>query len=252
MFKPNYFINFLIVAGLLLLAVSCGSDSGNDNDKAVEELPDDYNLPTQLTYASTDQYIAETFYPIGWSPNGKLAYIVEPDAGETGFYLFRFAVLDTESNSVVDEWEITVDDEVEYTEQNLQTTWEENYSKFKNLLLENEIRPKEMELQPLQFTYNKNDYTVRIETQTSGPNEEGFSVVEEYSIVVEGGEAGSKTMEQTVPDNMTNAIDVKAFGVLLNPFNDMAAIVYGVERLGFGGPPSTLHLHIQGADLGNL
>ncbi|RLD79666.1 MAG: hypothetical protein DRJ10_08510, partial [Bacteroidetes bacterium] len=110
-------------------------DINNQNQGEGKYVAGDYRIPNELIYnEQANDFLIDKLYPIGWSNDGKFAYIVEPADEGSGFYLFELVVFDLVNNKIIWSWK---PDESE--EGDLETTWKENYENFKETLNKYEV-----------------------------------------------------------------------------------------------------------------
>ena len=88
--------------------------------------------------------IPETFFPIGWSRDGKFAYYVEPVDEACGCYFAKLVIQDLRTDKII--WEFKyqgeeVNDENTLVE-NLETLWAKNKNLFSEKLRANKIEQK--------------------------------------------------------------------------------------------------------------
>ena len=120
------------------------------------QVPEHYSLPAELQYAEPGTYqvedktyplyIIDKFYPIGWSKDGKLAYMEEPADEAVGAYFFQFHILDLNTGKDVFSWKPEEDPE----DGSLSQMFEDHKELFEGKL-------KEMGIIPQQFKLEESD-----------------------------------------------------------------------------------------------
>src|SRR5690606_32256111 len=95
-----------------------------DSDKSWEDQP----------------FITESFYPIGWSRDGKFAYYVEPADEACGCYFGRFVIQDLKTDKILWQDEYTGEMEV-VPEETLDSFWPKKQKEYAAKLKEYGIEP---------------------------------------------------------------------------------------------------------------
>ncbi len=245
------------VLGIFLFAlVSCGgsqvNDGENDNpdSNVVNNIKDvdaqDFTIPKELTYTrGTHGFNYDKFYPIGWSKDGKFAYIKEPADEGSGFYLFEIIILDIVNNKLVWSWKPE-----ELEEGSMQATWKENYDLFAQHLNEAEItQTKDFKMEPTTTSYKGNDYEIVMETSTEVDPDYGVDLIKEIEINLQSGELGVKQILSEKTDSRDYILSAYIPGFLLSQHDDRIVVICQKERIGAGGPPNIVFFEIIGSDL---
>ena len=276
------------LAGILLLLfyTACGSSSEDQQEKSQaqavpesapqvekeaspqalkpvqkEEKSIDYPLPQALNFygkAQHEDYHAANFYlvsqfrPIGWSKDGKLAYVVEPADQACGCYFFKIEVQDMVEDQVLWEWEYSSEEEGS-PYQNLEEVWKGEYEKFKTVLNQQGILPLEkVDYQPgFKFSHADKSYRILLDLKQKKADWNYFDAITEESIKVESKGEGIKQVYSHSAMEFSLLMDANIAGVLKSPFEDRIAIVYRLENRGYEGPPNVLDCRLIGCDLGN-
>lgn len=208
--------------------------------------PCDYSQPAKLNYIAKDgNYLVDAFRPIGWSADGKFAFITEYADEASGGYFINISIQDMTTNKIVWKWEY-FDDAVG---ENLNVVWNREYTKFKDTLNSFAIEQyKNTEISKGSIVYNKAQYQLNLETETQTDPDFGFQVVTEYKLMLEkSGQAKQfYTHKEDTPSMILGAIVV---GYIQSPNAELIAVLYQKERRGYEGPPSVVMFSLAGCDL---
>ncbi len=247
---------YTLLGIFLFVLVSCGGSQANDEENqnpdsnVVDNINDvdaqDYVLPEELIYTSSRHgFNYDKFYPIGWSKDGKFAYIMEPADEGSGFYLFEIIILDIVNNKLVWSWKPE-----ESEDGSLQSTWKENYDLFAQHLSEAEIsQTKDFKLESTTMSYKGNDYEVVMETSTDIDPDYGVDLIKEVEINLQSKELGVKQIYNEKTDGRDYILSAYIPGFLLSQHDDRIVIICQKERIGAGGPPNIVFFEIIGSDL---
>ncbi|NJO88632.1 MAG: hypothetical protein HC831_06435 [Chloroflexia bacterium] len=247
---------YLLLSIFLFALVSCGGSeaNGEENDNPdsnivnnIKDVDDqDFTLPEELAYTSTRHgFNYDKFYPIGWSKDGKFAYIMEPADEGSGFYLFEIVILDIVNNKLVWSWKPE-----ESEDGNVQSTWKENYDLFAQHLNEAEIIPtKDFKLEPTSASYKGNDYEIIMETASEVDPDYGVDMIKEIEINLQSTELGVKQIYNQKTDGRDYILSAYIPGFLLSQHDDRIVVICQKERIGAGGPPNIVFFELIGSDL---
>lgn len=249
----NSKISHLIVVIFCFLAISCNNNNGEngqaDSSNVEQNIQSDKNvfeLPKELEYTrSKDGFSYDRLYPIGWSKDGKFAYIVEPAEEESGFYLFEIIILDIVNNKVVWSWKPE-----ESEEGDLATTWKDNYEIFEKQLNEAEIQQsKKFELKATKGSYKGNEYELIMESKTKTDPDFGVDMVDEFILKIISDELGTKDFYEQKTNSLDYILSAYVPGYLLSPHDDRIVVICHLERIGATGPPNVVFFELVGTDL---
>lgn len=194
------------------------------------QVPDHYSLPQELKYAEEETYqvedqtyplyIIDKFYPIGWSKDGKLAYMEEPADEAVGAYFFQFHILDLNTGKDVFTWKPEEDPE----DGSLSQMFEGNKELFEGKLKENGIIPQEFSLEEANVQMDK--------TMAENPFF-GCDVVKNVKLT-----SGDTVIYENLNNDEYNVnLDQSVAGVLKCPYSDMEAVMVKTVHRGYEGPP---------------
>lgn len=248
---------FQFIILIVLILSACGDSSTNNsnnsttdnqnnnqtnmNDNKVHE----YSLPKLITYVETDNLVSN-FYPIGWSKDGKLAYIEEPADEATGFYFFKLVVQDLKTDKQEIIFEYNESDEKE--EATLQSTWNENYELFKEKLNAQKIIPIEnIQLGKTEFENNEKKYQIEVKTETRNDDMFGLDVIKKAQVIVKSGDKEKNILTYKSDDGLI--LEFNVVGILQSPYENKVAVIYTTTQRGYEGPPHVIQAHIAGCNL---
>lgn len=264
----NSIKNYLLVFTIVLLAssfnLSCSwfssedidstsngttteiSSQDLDNNTKDEYIAGDYQIPKELVYTKqADNFIVDKLYPIGWSKDGKFAYITEPADEESGFYLFEIVIFDLINNKTAWSWKPGASEEG-----NLETTWKENYELFKSSLNKYKIVQKNsFNLQKGKTTYKDNNYQIVLDTKTATQPDFGIDIIKNIKISISSEELGIKEIYNKPTEDYDMILGAFAPGYLLSPNDGRIVVICQLERIGAEGPPNTVYFELIGSDL---
>lgn len=246
---------------LLAVTASCGSDKTNKETSEKENIETEeskteevfqereYELPAQTASNSDDsEIISDKLYPIGWSKDGKFAYIIEPVDEGTGFYFITIAIQDLNSDKILWKFEYTTKDEIE--DKDLKTTWEEKYAEIKEKLNEHKIeQEKKFALGKAEFDSEKNKFNLNVEAnKIESPVFFGMEVLENFAVKLSASGLGTKEIFKQKEED-SRLVEALIVGQFKSPFEDRIAVLVSTEQIGYEGPPNTITFNLVGANL---
>ncbi|MCF6241845.1 MAG: hypothetical protein L3J74_10940 [Bacteroidales bacterium] len=221
-------------------------DIQNADMQETAYVPGDYALPKELSYLDkSDDFLVDKFYPIGWSKDGKFAYITEPADEGSGLYLFELVVFDAVNNKNVWSWKPE-----EREEGSLSSTWKNNYALFKKKLNEYQIEQEDnIELKKGKTSFKGNEYQIVLDTKTETDPDFGFDMIKEIKITINSPELGTKEIYQSKTDEYSMYIGAFVPGYILSPYNGRIVVLCQLEQAGYEGPPNIVFFQLIGSDL---
>jgi len=226
--------------------------------------PDRVNLDAVVRKAFPDYYgkqeyeqlLNDSLYPIGWSPDGKFAYLVEPVDDACGCYFAELHIVDLRTDRSI--WEYKNDPEKRvakdgsYLPDDLKRFWKRNQALFSKKLSSYLIQPlSKFALLSGDFASGGQKYALDLSTRKS-PNEDfAIDMVSDATLRLKSPGLGKKTIYTADKKDLGTypPLDMAVAGVLRSPFeNRIAVVLLNVQR-GWEGPPHTTEVKIVGADL---
>lgn len=201
--------------------------------------------------------IPETFFPIGWSKEGKFAYYIEPVDEACGCYFAHLVIQDLRNDKVVWEFKYSQDDGMDAEgkmppEDTIAKLWRKHGDFFSEKLREHNIVPAAFAMLPKTFTSRGKRYTAAA-VANPGNDPDGQKRVQDLRITISSPGRGSKVLYKRAmnagDDLYVASLDAGVIGSLKSPYEDRVAIVFITAERGWEGPPHTANIHITGADL---
>lgn len=208
----------------------------------------DYPIGKPWSQNAGEGSIGDKFYPIGWSRDGKFAYLLEPLVGERDGHYLEFYIQDMESDKTLWKW-TNMDDAIENL--GFERTWRKERHLFTKKLNDYRIYPiKHDRLSSIPIsesgithsfhldnTYTSTDESlrlagVRVIRRTNGGNKKIL-----HSRVY--------TDEYGKSDVISNAI----VGCLRSPFEPRVALLYTRTILGWHGGADEVSFTLIGSQL---
>jgi hypothetical protein len=207
----------------------------------------EYFLPVELIYCRLNEnLLKDKFLPIGWSLDGKFAYIVEPADEACGCYFFKFII----QNLANDEIEWIWDYNDEGVGDDLKTVWQKNYNTFKTQLHKYGIIQKDFfDLDSTIFSYKEKDYSIALKTTTKIDKDYGYDAVYGIDIFLESPQLGSKRVYSYLEEDYSVVLNAVSTGYIKSPYQDYILIVYYEEIRGYEGPPNVIALKLTSCHL---
>ena len=229
-------ISLCLILSSVVLSGCKNSGEAQKKDEAPKaevsevQVPEHYSLPAELQYAESETYQVEDktyplylfdkIYPIGWSKDGKLAYMEEPADEAVGAYFFQFHIYDLNTGKDVFTWK----PEEDPMDGSLAQMFEDNKPLFESKLKENGIVPQQFKLEE---TDAKMDKTMAESSFL------GCDVVKAVKITRGGEVIYNNENNEEYNGNLSQDIA----GVLKCPYNDISAIMVKTIQRGYEGPP---------------
>ena len=213
-----------------------------------------YAVPGELKYVEEKtyeyegreypQYIVDKFYPIGWSKDGKFAYIEEPADEAVGAYFFEFHILDLATGEEFFSWK---PEEAPETG-DITQMWNDHKDMFTQKLSQaGIIQQKEFKLDGLDVPYIGQNQKVWMET-TMDEDENGFSsgnVVKELQVF-QGTQQDNKVIFQKTHVQYDLVLDESLAGVIKSPYQNLGGAMVIYMARGYEGPPHVYHFYFLG------
>jgi serine/threonine protein kinase len=239
-----------------------GTDSASIN-QIIPFVPKSlYSMPDELLYAGKREKEAfpgplyPGFFPIGWSRNGKFAYVEEPVDESCGCYFFKIYIQDMNSDKILWQWnfEGQPDDGMDFKK-----IWKKNGAMFTEKLNFHQISSNlysGLEKPPLVFNNIECTFAIDNTPIYSNDYEEARIAATTISMKTNGIERKkifNKKYTYTGYEEpsviYSNTLSNKILGYLKNPFENRVALFYITETRGWEGPPNVIDFEMIGCDL---
>jgi len=261
--KKMQLIKSLLLLMLGLITFACASESTENtdtdvlNNTEVEQTNSttevsqekEYQQPAELVLeAANEMLITDKFYPIGWSKDGKFAYIIEPLDEAVGMYFIKIVVQDMNSDKIL--WKFEYDPTSQKETGSLKETWTEKYAEIKKKFNEFQIEPiAKFELGKSNFNIDAEKFNILVEKGKAENSElNGMKVYSKFAVKIKTSTLGAKQVFSCKED-YPSILDAKVYGHLKSPFENRIAVLVATERMGYEGPPNTISFDIVGAGL---
>ena len=202
------------------------------------------------------QLLTENFYPVGWSRDGKFAYMVEPPDEECGCYFAEIHIVDLRTDQSL--WEYKNDPEKRvakdgsYLPDDLKRFWKRNQTLFSKKLIAYKIEqsPK-FALLLNRFASGGRRYALDLDVRKAPNDSMGIDAVNAATLVLSSPGLGKKTVYSPADKDFREypPLDMAVVGAFRSPFEDRVAIVLVNVYRGWEGPPHITESKIVGADL---
>lgn len=219
----------------------------NDEPLPAETVKEAYSVPSELKYYKpSDEYLFQKFYPIGWSKDGKFAYVIEPADEAAGLYFFKLKIQNMISDKDAYLWEPEEDPETG----SIRQMWKDNQMTFANKLNEHKIIPqKDIKLLDTEFSTEDGKFKVTIENTMETDPDFGFEVVKTTNIYIKSSELGAKKIYSYTEKDYNQCLGRIVQGVIKSPYEKRIAVLVKEELRGYEGPPNVVKEFLVGADL---
>lgn len=199
--------------------------------------------------------VPETFFPIGWSRDGKFAYYYEPVDEACGCYFARLVIQDMRSDEVLYEFKYSQDDTINDKGDmtgpgNMRSLWRKNQKLFNDKLREHAIVARPSVLLGKTFAIGGRGYTASSSVKM-GKNPDGDERVDTITFTLASKGSPSKTLATIdhTKEEYWFTLDAAVLGVIKSPFENRVAVVGMEVDRGWEGPPHNGDIRIVGASL---
>jgi len=237
-------IVLIIVSAVFAACKDDGSSDDQANDSDKEFSSQQYNRPdSELKYLDTPgDRLYDRLYFIGWSKDGKAAYITEPADEATGYYFFNFIILDSKTDKQLFEWKIDVDD-ASY-EGSLKQTWQNNHKLFTEELNKYKIYPGKGDMKKFPLTIESQNYSIAQNVEYEKHEYFPFDVVSRAEFFLQNENQKQSIFKKNYDADLK--LNVKASGCILSPYSNDALLLIAQEQRGYEGPPHLIRLKVSG------
>jgi hypothetical protein len=263
------FSSLILLVGVL--AIACAPSRGQSNMAGAF-----YNKPVELKLERSikrsfsiylrqqdsdyyrqrpfDQLAPESFYPIGWSSDGKFAYYLEPVDEACDCYFAKLFILDLKTDKVL--WSFAYNSEAideakqEGRPYSLDTLWNANRQLFSDKLREHSIEPL-AQFRLLSFPANHRGQSITatlriIEKKGLSNDERPYGIIGKATLRLSSSRLGKKTiLDHSYAESLP--LHVGLLGYVKSPFEPRIAVVLMKVIRGWEGPPHTGRVQIVGA-----
>ena len=202
--------------------------------------------PGELIYDTRkNNGLKDKFFPIGWSRDGKFAYVVEPADEACGCYFFNIVVQNMVTDKISWKWEYNGDD----NSMNLDKIWQANIKMFSDSLNFYRIQSQSFpSLKKLPVKINNELYDFALANDTRLDPDFNIAMIRSVTVTLKVNGKPKKVIFKTDYEShvLSNAIK----GYLKSPYENRVAVLYIKEARGWEGPPHVLSFSLIGCKPG--
>ncbi|PID44048.1 MAG: hypothetical protein CSB47_11750 [Proteobacteria bacterium] len=210
-----------------------------------------YNRFDQLAQGTGETpFIGSVFYPLGWSPDGKLAYAIEPLGEAVGDYFLDVYIQDLVTDKILwrDKYRSSPDSG---GHQSFAAYWMAKESGIGARFKKYGIRPlRDVALfsGPINVGNDQIQYAVTKKVKAE-PSFGDIAMVSEYRVNVSSATRGKKSVHKKKYTRPLDVLDVDVIGYLRSDDPERVALLVAGIRRGWEGPPHVVRLKVVGANL---
>ena len=194
--------------------------------------------------------ITGAFYPIGWSKDGKFAYLFEPPDEDCGCYFAEVVIQDLKTDKILWKERYSSAQAENPLAENRETLWKKNGSTYSAKFREHGIEQfNDFKLLHPSIEFEGDVLTPKIDIRIK--TDGNFMVDGTVTVRMTSRKHGSKVIHRDVYRRRdTNGFrDAEISGSLVSPFEPRAAIVIVEVVRGWEGPPNVMQIKIAGSTL---
>ena len=200
--------------------------------------------------------LQDKLYPLGWSEDGRFAYLIERANEAVTNFTLRFLIQDMNTDQLVAEKNFKASEQEGYTEDNdrwtVTSVWEANRPAYQQLLDEHGIHlGTGTQFHPLPYQEGNTTYRFTSANEKVMNDYSGKEVVSKHRLVAQASVQGKgqKNILTHTFGKYDLALATRALGVFKSPYENRVAVVDAWEKRGFEGPPNVLNLLLVGCTL---
>lgn len=231
-------------------ARSALDDNGFPKDQMVEFTPEMLNGLCTSKYSCLEEVI----YPLGWSEDGKFAYLIE-EANEAVYnYTLHFIIQDTETDKQLVKETFKASEQPKYepddTAIDLESVWSSRKDRYNELLTEHKILVGNgTQFYGMPWVKSQRPYRFKGINKMAHSDLFDLDFVSEHRLEASEQGVGKKIILTHNFGKYDLALATEALGYFQSPFEDRIAVVDAFEKRGYEGPPNVLKLMVVGCDL---
>lgn len=214
-------------------------------------LPIEYNYYGKLNSLSHNPktfYLADKFYPIGWSKDGKLAYFLEYANEACDCYRANLIIKDMVIDKTIWEYKFNNEGDEEWDKDNLNTLWKEKYILFQEYLSKHKIiQQKHISVQEgINIQHETSNFTIKHDIEKQS-DPDWPMVIKENVVVINKSRKQKRVHSKNDPHSIV--LDSKIYGIIKSPFENRIAIMFKRMQRGWEGPPHVYTYDFAGCSL---
>jgi len=233
----------LLLISVVLSFTSCaGGKAKKDAGKKYA-----YPVPEQHVLNNDTNLIRDHFYMIGWSEDGKLAYVNEPGDEACGCYFMDLYVQDAGQGKILYRYHFTNEDQPDgkRSNDNLTSVWRQKEKIFTDSLNYYGIIPGNFILKPEAIAKTGRGVLRASVSKTAVFNKDwNINTVPEYRLLLHGHDNVLSLYTSTAAEKTNPLMDVYPAAIITAPSGNYAAVVLARQYNGWEGPPCTLRYEV--------
>ena len=200
--------------------------------------------------------LQEGFYPLGWSADGKFAFLLENTNEAVQNTTVHLVIQDMESDEEVLRQTFKASEQAGYSEETDDYTaagiWRANEADYRKLLAEHQIQLGQGITLLLPENLNA-DHGIQIKTEDEKKKNVLFDImmVDTHQLYASKEGRSQKRVARQQMGKYDMVLQTKPLGYFQSPFEGRIAILDAMEKRGYEGPPNVLKLQLVGCDLDN-
>jgi hypothetical protein len=180
------------------------------------------------------------FHPIGWSKDGKFAYVDTVSGGGRCEVLVRLNIVDLVTDECLECLEAEADNEA-----SISPLWQDQYPDVKARLQRYRIIQEDRCLIfAFPSTFSGDTISCRLEQYETGQDMWTFPMGP-LSLWIDSQKRGSKK----IYENANTYVNAEVLGCLRSPFENRIAVLWAQTFPGWEGPPNAVQLNLNGCHL---
>ncbi len=198
--------------------------------------------------------IEEKLCALGWSADGKFAFMLQEANEAVLNTTIHFTIQDMESDEVLEKHTFKASNEPDWSEEtdnySIMGIWRKNEILYDSLVRRHQIQlGAGSSFYPMSTLEDK--HAILFQAQDKMRHNTLFDIqeVDQHRIVANTADRRSKIICRQMMSKYDMVIASQPLGGFSSPFEDRLAILDGLEKRGYEGPPNVLRLQLVGCDL---
>lgn len=212
-----------------------GFKATNNGPSSVITNPATVNMMAFSKKPSSSMYAIDTIIPIGWSRDGKFAYITANEVEGRGGHIFQFIIINTKNDKTIWKHEDDNENGMEINKTTISQSIQKNAKVLShNLEKHNIIQDKGTTLFRFPYTSGNKKYEASINTvyKPQRKDQYGIGSIDSMKVLVTQNSNKNKIIFYT---NKTDAFSYWIAGYFKNPYDKQILVAIGQEDFVFEG-----------------
>jgi hypothetical protein len=194
--------------------------------------------------APNPRFVVGQLMPLGFSADGKFAYVVEPPDEACGCYFFEFHIrdLDTDKDLFMKRVEYEDSSAIQWDR-----AWKEYGALFFGQLKSHGIHLTALNAETFPISVGNEVLNVRSATALRPLYDDASETVIDHAQIYLRNVAGQEKRISKLRYPLKQVLSLDAGLYLRSPYEDRVAIVLILTARGWEGPPSPIHFEVIGA-----